>query len=63
MRHEGANMTVVAIYCADGAASEISAYSDRISSVDDPRLAEIINGLAWKMIPSDREALYPRSRN
>ncbi|NQV57661.1 MAG: hypothetical protein HQ503_17495 [Rhodospirillales bacterium] len=56
-------MTVVAIYCADGAASEISAYSDRISSVDDPRLAEIINGLAWKMIPSDREALYPRSRN
>jgi predicted small secreted protein len=47
----GAIMRIGAVYCADRVISEVWASLDRPASADDAVLAEVIDGLAWRVIP------------
>ena len=44
-------MRIGAVYCADRVVSEVWARLDRPGSAGDAVLAEVIDGLAWRVIP------------
>ena len=51
IEREAATMRIGAIYCTNKVVSEVWARLDRPASAGDAKLAEAINGLAWRVIP------------
>jgi hypothetical protein len=56
--HQGPKMRVGVIFCSDRAVSRVWAGLDWIASVDDPRLAEVIDGLAFRLVPRGQRTTY-----
>ena len=56
--NQGAKMRIGVIFCSGRARSQIWASLDRISSVDDLLLAEVIDGLAFRLIPNGQRTAY-----
>ena len=56
--HQGPRMRIGAIYCSDRAISQVWARLDRVRSADDPVLAEVIDGLASRLVPTRQRQIY-----